>query len=314
MSGITNVQGTVVIFLNNIATLISSYNKLVVYKSVNGSTGTFSPITTTALAAAYLISENKQLYSLNGLTLTFKCNGVVKSVTFGAQTTAAAVAAKIQADTGVTAAAYGDYVKLTSTTTGLNSTLEIHESSEGGAELGFYNEAWAIGTIAYLILDVAVKTYTIVDPNSSSAFWFRYRLYNSITGIYSEYSAPFQARSYQGITTANLIFGTLQLMDSAGQPIVGKMVKITMKEITEVENRVIDGDTIRYYTDSAGQIAIPLIKGSKIVASVEDTHVVREITVPSTGESFNLFAPLTGHYDSFSIATYALQDMERVAF
>ncbi len=316
MSGITNKEGTVVVFLKDIATFVDSYDKLLIYKSINGVSGNFYEITGQAAAGATLLGRKSESFDLNGKTFTFSCDGAAYSVSFTTEKTASEVADTINSQVSeITASVEDGKVRLTSNTTGLNSTLEIVSSSDGGVTLGFYEGDWDIGEAARMNLASDTKLYILIDYHSSSDWWYKYRLYSTTKGTYSDFSPPFQARPYSAIDVNYLIFGTVALADSEGKALASRAVKVTVIDSKEIDDIIVSaGTSYVYYTDSDGNAEIPLIKGSRVSVAVEGTRLVREFDVPSTGDSFSIFDPSLVEYDSFGIATYNIPDAERTSF
>lgn len=315
MSGITGIRKDVTVFLRDIATIVLSYNRLLLYKSITGASGDYTAITDLAAAAAVLTGVRRELFSLNGKTLLFNSDGVVKTATFTTEITATDVAAKIQADTGIVTTNYSGYIRITSGTTGTASTLEIVDSSEGGVGIGLYEEDWATGKAAAPVLVAGTMLYVIPDYNGSSEFWYKYRYYSTVTGATSDISAPFQARAYEGISAANLIYGTAQFVNSEGLPIPNLLIKVRQKFLKSVESKIVcSPDENLYYSSSSGEVIIPFIKGSYVTVTVENTRLVRDFTVPSAGSSFDLLGASLGLYDELGISTYVINDMVRTAF
>lgn len=315
MSGITNIQGKILVFLfSNNDLMAAGYDFLCIEKSFNGISGTYTEITSPAAAGATLLSAKKQNYSLNGLDLIFEADGTEYTASFTVEASAAQVAAKITADTTIPAVADGEYVRITSPTSGLNSSLELTKSTAGGSEIGFYNGDWDIGEIIRVLLVADQKKYFLTDYHCSDDYFYRWRLFNSTAGNYSTYSAPFQARDDAGVDPSSLIYGVCSLMSTEGTPMSGVAIVVTHKQLTAAGSKVIDGYRAVYYTDDNGNVFIPFVKKSKVSVAVENTRLVRDITVPDTGDSFDLFSPAIQEYDRWSIAVYSLPDLLRQSF
>jgi len=314
-SPITGVQGTACVFLRNNNDLMASYDRLLLYKSYNGASGAYSEVTAAAAAAATITGTKKELFSLSGLEFKFWADGVEYSVTFGAEDTAAVVGAKILADTGIQANDDGSgRVQIVSPTTGLSSTLEVQESTEAGVVLGFAADDYDIGEAARIALVTDQLIYSWVDYNCADSYFYKYRLYSTATLTYSDFSIPFIARPYDSVPVANLIYGTLQLMDSEGKPLEGKLVTVQYRRLGAVGAKVINGPMYSYYTDAAGAVDVPLVKESEIRVAVEGTRMVRDVQVPSTGSSFSLFDPAVQEFDALGIASYNAPDLTRGSF
>jgi hypothetical protein len=309
---ITNELHKVLIFIADPTTILVDYDRVVLYKSTTGSSGDYQAILASAAAAATLKGLKKETFDLNGKSFKFKEDGVEKTATFTTETTAAQVAAKITTDTGVTAADDGGYIKLTSGTTGLASTIQIHESTEGGVILGFYTGAYDIGEGLWITIVGGTKLYVQDDPHSDNGYWYMTKYVNSGTLIESEFSAPFQARPLGALDPDDIIYGTGIIVDLEGNPEAGRNIVVYNRYVpTVVSNALIDGPETRIYqTDDQGLVAIPFVKGSKISVGIENTKLRRDIDVPTTGDSFDLFDQALLD-DRLGITYYPIVDAER---
>uniref|UniRef100_A0A7C3SNE5 Uncharacterized protein n=1 Tax=Dictyoglomus turgidum TaxID=513050 RepID=A0A7C3SNE5_9BACT len=311
MFGITNKQVTVLVFVPD----STGYDKLCISKSIDGPYGVYFDLTSGS-AGATLLSRRKENFSLSGKEFKIVVNGISYSFTFGSEQSASSVAGRINNEiTTVIATAESGYVRITTKDTGLGTTLEIQESSEAGVVLGFYEGDWDVGEMDKIALVSGQKLYSFTDPNGDSTFYYKYRLYNSTTGIYSDFSIPFTAMGYGAIDPANIIFGYTKIIDSSGNPVANRAIKVDIKEVGKVDSAIFSRMTnpLWYYTDDAGEVNIPLIKGSQISIAIENTRLVREFTVPETGDSFDLLDPSLVQ-DKFGVSYYHIVDSERTGF
>lgn len=312
---LTAVQGTIVVFLRgNNTYMAAGYDMLCIEKSFISASGPFSEITAAAAAAATKTGNKKELFSLGTDQFDFYIDGVLQSVVFAGETTALAAAAAVTAQTTAVAVDSGGYVQLSSPTTGLSSSLEVRLSTEAGITLGFYADDYDIGEAARIALVTDQLLYSLVDYHTDPSYWYRARLYSTSTLTYGDYFTPFVARPYDSVPVANLIYGTLQLMDSEGKPVEGRMITVEYRRLGAVGAKVINGPMYSYYTDAAGAIDVPLVKESEIRVAVEGTRMVRDVQVPSTGSSFSLFDPSVQEFDELGIASYNAPDLTRESF
>ena len=310
---ITHELHKVLVFVPDPTATMVDYDKISLLKSITGSSGDFQEILKTAAAAASLKGANPQTFDLNGKDFKFSVDGTEYSVTFGAQVTAVDAAAEIVLQTGQIATPDGDYVRINSGTTGLSSTVEIETSTEGGVELGFYLDDYDIGEDPWIDLVGGTKLYVQDDPHSDNDYWYKYQFVNSGTLVRSELSVPFRPRPLGAIDPTYLIYGTGVLADLEGNPVVGKNIVVYNRYVpTVVGGALLDGpETVLYETDEQGLIAIPFVQGSQVSIGIEDTKLRRDIDVPTTGDSFDLFdASLLD--DRLGITYYPIADGERI--
>jgi hypothetical protein len=288
------------------------YDRISIYKSTTGTSGNFYEILKSSAAAAFLKGTKEETFNLNGKDFKFSVDGTEYSMTFGAVVTAAAAAAQIVTDTSQIAVDDGGYVKISSGTTGLTSTVEIETSTEGGVELGMYLNDYDIGEDAWIVLDSGTRLYIQNDPHSDNDYWYKYQFVNSGTLNTSELSSPFQPRPLGAIDPTNLIYGTGVIADLAGNPVANKKIVVYNRFIpTVVAGVLVDGpQTEIFTTDEEGLISIPFVHGSKIAIGIEDTKLRRDIDVPSSGDSFDLFDQ-TLLDDRLGITYYPIVDAER---
>jgi hypothetical protein len=312
---ITDELHKVLILVPDPDTVLLDFDRISVYKSTTGSSGDYQEILKETAAAATLVGAKKEGFSnLDGTDFKFEANGVEKTASFTTEYTAAEVAARIIADTGVTAADDSGYVRLTSSGTGFSSTLKIHESSEGGVELGFYSGDYDIGEELWIVVASGTKLYILDDEHGDNDYWYKYEFVNSSTYVRSEESAPFQAQPLGALDPSNIVYGVGYIADTEGNPVAGKTLVLYNRFVpTIVGGMLIDGpETVHYQTDDIGLISIPLVKGSKISIGIEDTKLRRDIDVPTgaTAESFDLFSASLLD-DRLGIVYYPIVDAER---
>lgn len=307
---ITSSLTRVGIVVADIATVILTYDKLRLYKSITGASGTYSEITALAAVASTLTGARREPFVLSGKEIAIEIDGTEETYTFGAITTAAAAAAAITANTSATAVDSGGYVKITSPTTGTSSTLQFASSSEGGVALGFYLGDNDYGEEAWPTLAGGTKLYTVNDYQGDSSYWYKYRFYHTGTSALSDYSAPFQGQEEGAIDPAYIIYGTGSLVDNDGTPLANKKVFIYNRFIPNVVgSKLVAGERAEYLTEEDGSVIIPLVMGSKITMAIEDTSFIREIDVPSSGDTFDLMT--TDIQDALGIVAYDLTDATR---
>jgi hypothetical protein len=303
------------VFVPDPDTVLVDYDKITLYKSTTGTSGDYYEILKTAALPGSLLGTKKESFDLNGKEFKFSVDGTEYSMTFGAQISATDAAAEIVLQTGQVASNDGGYVRINSSSTGLSSTVSIDTSTEGGVELGMYLDAHDIGEGAWISLVGApnpVKLYIQDDPNSDNDYWYKYQFVNSTTLVTNAISVAFRPQPLGAIDPTNLIYGTGVIADTEGNPVANKKIVVYNRFIpTVVAGALVDGsETSIYETDEQGLISIPFVHGSKITIGIEDTKLRRDIDVPTTGDSFDLFDE-TLLDDRLGISYYPIVDGER---
>jgi len=307
---ITNSLTRLAIVIDDIADIILSYDQLLLYRSVNGVSGTYAELTASSAVGATLKGVRREAFSLNGKPFIVDIDGTQESFTFGAVITAADAAVEITANTSVTAVDDGGYVRITSPTTGTASTLEFTSASTGAVALGFYQGDNDHGEEDREALAGGTKLYTINDYQGSSNYWYKTRYYNTSTLSYSDYSSAFQGREEGSLDPSYIIYGTGYLTDLDGTPVTNTKVFFYNKFVPKiVNNKLMAGMRQEYTTDSKGYVYVPLIKGSTVSMAIENTRFQRDITVPSTGDTFDLMT--TDIQDAIGIVEYDIPDATR---
>ena len=309
---LTNELHKVLVFIANPTSILVDFDRVVLQKSTTGTSGDYSSLLWAAAQPAQLTGTKEEGFDLNGKTFKFKADGTEYTVTFTTEYTALEVATRITTVTGLPVNDQGGYVRIQSGTTGLTSTLEIHESTEGGVALGFYQGTYDQGMDLWTTVLAGTRLYSHDDPHSSDDYWYRYVFVNSVTYAQSAFSAPFKARPLGAIDPSYLIYGTGIIADLEGKPVAGKKIVVYNRFVpTVVGGALLDGpETVIYETDNQGLIAIPFIHGSKVSIGIEGTKLRRDIDVPTTGDSFDLLDPSLLD-DRLGITYYPIVDGER---
>ena len=309
---VTSELHKVLIFVVDPDSTLVNFDKITVFKSTTGNSGDYYEILKASPVAAALLGDKQEMFDVSGKDFKFEVDGTEYTMTFGAVSTAVAVAADIVLKTGQIATDDGGRIRITSGTTGLASTVEIIESTEGGVALGMYLGDYDVGEGQWDSVVSGTRLYSLDDPHSANDYWYKVRYVNSATLIVSDFLAPFQARPSGAIDPSEIIYGVGYVADTEGNPVADKAIVVYNKFIPNVvDGKLVDGpQTKTYYTDELGLIAIPLVKGISIAIGVEDTKLRRDIEVPTTGDSFDLFDQALLD-DRLGIAYYPIIDAER---
>jgi hypothetical protein len=307
---ITNSLTKLAVVVDDITTVIATYDVIRLYRSINGVSGTYNEITASSAAEATLTGNKQEPFTVDGKDFDLKIDGTTESFTFGAVTTAADVASAITSNTSAVASDSGGYIQIDSPTTGTVSTLEVAAASEGTLAIGLYEGDNDHGEEAYETLVGGTKLYIIDDYQGDADWWYKTRYYHTSNLTLSDFSSAFQGREEGSLDPTYMIYGTGYLVDTDGTPMPNVKIYIYNKFIPKiVNNKVMVGTRYIYTTEADGFVSIPLIKGAEVQMSIENTHLTRDITVPDSGDTFDLMT--TDLQDSIGIVTYDLVDATR---
>lgn len=307
MTVVTKQPITLSYFTADIADLIATFDTVRWYRSRIGSVAGFEAATAATAAAAVLEAPHKGPHALSGKTLVFVVNGTDEvSVTFAAAdpVTTAQAAAEINGVTAlVVASDVSGYLRLTTAATGSGASIEIGDC-DAAVYLGWESGDAVVGLDADTPLVAGVHEYFYTDRNSSTEFWYRVELHHTVTGDVSSPGVPFPAAAPTRVAYANTIIGYIKLCDMSGAPIPCR--KITFHNAF-VPNTAEGGawgvfrhnQSVR--TNADGYAEFRFLKGIDIDVSIDGTNFVRRLTVPSSGDSFNLLDPTLVAQDAFGI-------------
>ena len=147
-----------------------------------------------------------------------------------------------------------------------------------------------------------VTTYSYEDRFGLTTNYYRTRYINSLSGNFSDWSEWILGISGVGVQPANLILGTIKLAEVDGTALANAKVTIVNVYSPVIQDGYfIAGRSKTVSTDGVGQAQITLVRGSTVDVIVEGTTVIRRITVPSAGVSFDLLDPSIQTDDAFGI-------------
>lgn len=290
---VTNTDLTIRMFVADIATVIATYNRIQVFRSIGNELGPWTEITAAAATTASILGTESEPFKLNGLTLEIRVAGLTTvTVTFaGADPyTAAAAAVDIAAALAAlgTATDDGGKVRITSTDTGTDASVEI-VGGTGYAELGFALNQYDIGEDVRITLVGGTQDYTEIDHNGSRDYWYRTRYYHTGTGSYSEYSTAFPGATVLKLPSTDIITGTVNLVDLRGNALPNQRISIyNLFEPSRRSGYGVFGMEHDFYTDEDGHAECEFVRGALVEVTFENTSVNRRIRVPTSGSSFDI--------------------------
>jgi len=292
----------------DITDVAAQFDEIQVWRSDDGEDGTYQEITGALLAGASITSAEEGPFTVDGLTFEVDINDLgTQSLTFDTTDpiTAADLATLLSTLlVGATVVDDRNTLVITNDETGTDSSLEII----GGTaldELGFTEGDKDIGSAVRIPLVLGTSEYSFTDESGLSASYYRVRYFDSGTDAVSAFQPPFQATAETLVPSASLILGYVDLADLDGSPLVAREITVYFKYVPPLVIGAIGimGRTVLLETNSSGHAESLLVKGSVVDVAIVGTNMVREITVPSSGTSFDIMAAVASADDVFQIQT-----------
>lgn len=298
------------ILVDDLASALALFDVIQVWRSTNGTGGPFYEITAPAVTKA-AITSTPGPWNLHSKTLTIVLNAAdpLDIVFTGADPFN--LTAVIQAINSVIpglAAQTGpnlNTVTLTSPVTGTGSSIIV--SGTGATALGLPTTK-VNGQAARIPLVNPTTDYKFQDFDGDPSYLYKTRYYNSLTHSVSSFSAPRQGNPQVVLPGSALSKATVNLVNGAGQPIVGRriiFVPINVQQVLvagspAINYGVLPGfDRIIMQTDQTGHAEASLVKGETFRVFFEGSQYQREFVVPNT--DFDLLTVLSTEPDVFDI-------------
>lgn len=84
--------------------------------------------------------------------------------------------------------------------------------------------------------------------------------------------------------------------------------RVSFFSVYTPDNFIVDGfgvvrNEVVVYTDDNGHAEVALVRGAIVDVAISGTGIVRRITVPTTGDSFDLLSAIASADDQFQIQT-----------
>lgn len=292
--------------VTNLANVMGLFDLIQVFRSENGEVGPFFEITAPAATAATLLGTQAEPFTLNGLTLKLKVDeGSEQTITF---VTADPISIDDTIDfindnlAGAVASEDGGAVRITSSSTGTVSTLEI----AGGtalAALGFTTGDRDTGEDEQINLQAGVTVYEYDDQSGDPDFYYKVRYYNSGSGQVSDYGPASKGDIGSVLPPSDLIKAIVKLAGLDGKPVVDRKVVFYNKYVPPLvfSEYLLASREVAIATDQLGYAETMLVKGASVVVSIAGTSIVRHITVPSSGTEFSVNDEISAADDLFQI-------------
>lgn len=153
-------------------------------------------------------------------------------------------------------------------------------------------DSLAYGRDARIPIKLGTESYLFTDVRGSDAYFYKTRFRNKLTQGVSEFSQPFSLGQALGISAANIVCGTLDLVDTNGKPLSNREVSVFNTYMGDlVEGKFVAGFGENKLTDNNGHVEFTLVRGSHMTVSISGTDVSRNIVVP-TDETILVFGLL----------------------
>jgi len=299
-------MGTVnlTLFVQDIASALSSYDSMKMRRSTDGEFGTYSEISANSATSAALTALNPQSYDVVAKTLQLKIDHAAQQdIVFSGvgELSADQCADQINAVIPGVASEVGGYLKLESSLSGSVSVVEI---VGGGAasEFGWSDGDRDVGKEQHVALLDGVNTYTFTDRDGEADYWYQSAFYNTSNGLTSAWSAAFKGAVGTVITTDNLSLATIDMVDPSGATVEGQKISFHPVHVplkVEGYQAAMVRRPVTIETDNAGHAEVSLIRGLKLRVVFEGTSYIREITVPNQA-SFDLLDLMATAPDPFA--------------
>jgi hypothetical protein len=305
MPVVTNQPIQLSYFVRDISTALATYNRLRWHRSRDGSDGIYEAVTQGLPTAAVLDSVLKEPHQLNGKELKLKVDGAseiaLTVVATDPVSTADLVSEILAATSLVIPSDASGLLRLTSVTTGTNSSIEVQDG-DANPFLGFAEGDGAVGLGQDTILLPGVHEYLLTDQNSDGGYWYRVEFLHSVTGATSGLGVPFPADSADSVAKAQTIVAYLRLADMGGKALEGRRVFLhnTFRP-NKVDGFGVFRHTVEMVTDRNGYAEVRLVRGMDLDLSIDGSGFVRRLTIPTTGDSVDLLDPSLVTRDEFGI-------------
>jgi hypothetical protein len=294
---------TLNIFVQDISTVLQSYNAVKIRRSRSGESGPWEELTASSPTKALLLAPTAGPYNLNGKTLSLEVDqSDAVSIVFTANDMSADEAAGVvNAVVPGIASEVDGALQIRSTSLGTISKLKI---AGGGAASVF---GWVTGDVSYgkdqyITLQAGVDNYTFIDKNGAADYYYGAAFYNTVTNLQSVWSDPFKGAVGTVVSSAHLSTAKVDLVDAGGAAVSGQVITFYSQfDPLKVEGYqvAIVRKPVKIETDNSGHAEASLVRGLRLKVVFEGTALIRDITVPDE-DSFDLLDLMAVAPDPFS--------------
>lgn len=299
---------TIKIYVPELTSVLSLYDRIAIQRSEDGPPNYADAvdIAATSPTHAELVGTEESVFpGLHGTQLKMKVDlGPERTITFTGTDPVSieeVLREVLAAIPGITAVNTGGKLDMATVSTGTAAVLEI-TSGTALTILGFTAGQKINGQSFAPQMTTGVDTYTFLDESGLVTNYYRTRYYNSVSEEYSSYSDWVLGSTGTVIDTDLLITGTIKMANIDGTALVGHMITVVNVFSPLISGGYfLAGSNKAVVTDGTGQAQIVLVKGSTVDVVLEGTSIIRRITVPSTGTTFDLLDPTLQTDDPFGI-------------
>jgi len=297
---------TLQIYIPEIDTVIQDFDRIQVQRSKSGDPYEDAEFLTAATNEPPVVvgTEEGRFMGLSGKKLLLKVNdGVLQVLTFVTADPIHIdkVVLEINATlTGLVADSDGGKLRLTGNALGTGGSIEII----GGTSLTILGLEVGVtqGREERIPLVAGTSEYDFVDLSGEASYWYRSRVYDAVTWAFGRWSDWLQGSIGAIVPVGDLIVGQIKMIDMDGSSLAGK--RVTLVNIYSpliVDGYFTGGRSKQIETNSVGLAETTLVRGMRIDVIVEGTSIIRRITVPSTGTTFDLLDESLVEDDPFQI-------------
>lgn len=300
------------IVVNDLAEMLTLYNRIEVYRSITTSDGSYVELTDTAGPLPAILDGTADTWGvLSGGTLSFTVDGdadpvvVVLPVLNPMPLSAIISAINAEMDDIASEVPTGtNRLRLTSPTEGTGSSILVVAGAVATA-LGLSTTKSNGKERKTRIVD-PTTLYAFYDKDGADAYWYKTRFSNTENADVSDYSTPRQGNVDVIIPDAQLVVGSLTLVDGFGRPVVGRriiVVPMTARAIPGTGAWIVPGFDARaeMVTNEAGFATGKFLRNQMYRVIIEGTSFIREFTTPNNGTAFDIMTIIGSAPDPFDI-------------
>ena len=299
------------ISVNDIGTVLMSYDSMKVKRSTTGQNGVYTELTAPLSTHAVLSATLEGPYAIAGKTLQLiRDSHAQVDVLFPGlgDLTPVQAANAINSQVGVVIATVdAGKVILTSTTYGTSSKIIIVGGS-AAPYFGWLDNTKVIGLESYITLQAGISLYEFIDNDGEPGYYYKVTYYNTTNGQVSQDSSPFLGAAATLVGADNLSVAVVDLVDGAGVAVAEQEISFyPVHEPLQVDGFQIalTRKPLSVTTDNAGHAEVTLVRGLKVRVVFEGTGLIREIVVPNQS-SFDLLTEISTSVDPYDAKTLGL--------
>lgn len=291
-----------ILVANNDSLIGLGYTRIEVWQSIDGG-DTYQEVTAASAQAAFQDSFAAQTtFRQGGKLLKFIINGGSEvSVSFSPLVdywTAQQVADRINEVAPGVASVVSDKVRLSSSSTGRASSVEVTYSD--GADLGF-PIVKVFGKDPRITLTPSTLSYLYSDVSGLTSARYRWRFSANGVDPLSEYSSYVFGSEVPLVGSGQISVCSTTFIGLNGQPVKTKVIVVADQPPSALGGyAVTNHQPLIFESGADGFIQFTLVRGAKVRVAIEGSSFVREFIVPNAA-SFDLLSVLSVASDPFTV-------------